>query len=143
MSGFRFRTFSSLHKVISAITGNNLFLNEHNDWPENQNIIYIENNRRKTNMTYLDYHTAIKSIFTSQFFIRDLNNLLPDEYYVYRGLTITNINSDMLYERLTIGQIITNPTVSSSSTEFHVAYNFFNKPKKYVQTKFVFNFLSV
>jgi predicted house-cleaning noncanonical NTP pyrophosphatase (MazG superfamily) len=88
---------------------------------------------RGHDMTYGDYHQSLKDIFRKLKPLdpndpndarNSLNNSLPDEYYVYRGIGLTNINNNNIYEAYQVGNIITNPTVCSTSTELFKANSF-------------------
>jgi hypothetical protein len=82
-------------------------------------------------MTYNDYHTAIKDVFTNLYVIEHIiSENLPDEYYVYRGIGLTNINHNNMYEKYNPGDIIINPTACSTTTELSIAAYFLlrNKP---------------
>jgi hypothetical protein len=108
------------------LTGDESYVNARNVY-NNGLIRYVP--RRDYNMTYLDYHRSLIDVFRNlkleQFL--NLNDGLPDEYYLYRGLGITNINSNNIYENYKPGEIIYNPTICSTSTDLLIGNKFFLK----------------
>jgi hypothetical protein len=107
------------------LSGDITFFNKPNQF--HQPITYVPRNSQ--DMTYQDYHVSIMDIFRNLNTIPNIFDTLPIEYYLYRGLGITNINSNNIYENYKPGDIIVNPTICSSSTELNVAAGFFTNSK--------------